>query len=170
MMGAAVPLCRCCGQASGRLSRASRCRFDCIPVLQPSKVIRVTVPLKARRYISGVRSTTSKIGRTLMKIRYSFLRSASKIILVLGIVTMAISLLVGVIALANRPATDDGLMTAAFIISGIMSGLFIAAGGQLLQVVVDISDSLQRIETNSECFRTLTEMPKSLSELSHSLI
>lgn len=83
---------------------------------------------------------------------------------------MAISFLVGIIALANRPATDDGLMTAAFIVSGIMSGLFIAAGGQLLQVLVDISDSLQRIETNSECFRTLTEMPKALSELSHSLV
>jgi len=85
-----------------------------------------------------------------MPARYSFLRSASRIIIGIGVLVMVVSLLIGITGLLTRDAiTDAGLEKALFALGAIAAGLFIAAGGQLLQVIVNISDSLQRIEEKS---------------------
>src|SRR5215471_9558072 len=81
--------------------------------------------------------------------RYTFLRTASCIIIGIGAVIGALSLIVGLIALVSRPETNDGLMVAGITIGGVTVGILIAAGGQLLQVFIDMSDILQKIDEHT---------------------
>lgn len=89
--------------------------------------------------------------------RYVFLRSASKTIFILGVFVTIASFVFGISGLLTRDMTSSGLETALFTIGGMAAGIVIAAGGQLLQVFVDISDSLQRIEANTLATKSETQ-------------
>ncbi|HKU28352.1 MAG TPA: hypothetical protein VJQ54_22985, partial [Candidatus Sulfotelmatobacter sp.] len=65
-------------------------------------------------------------------------------------IVIVLSIVVGLIGLFGRESTDAGLERALVTFGGMLVGIFIAAFGQLLQVFLDISDSLLRIEDNSE--------------------
>jgi UDP-N-acetylmuramyl pentapeptide phosphotransferase/UDP-N-acetylglucosamine-1-phosphate transferase len=81
--------------------------------------------------------------------RYGFLRTSSKIITGIGALIAALSVIVGMIALVNRPEGNDGLMVATVIVGGLISGIIVAAAGQLLQLFVDLSDEVQKIQSST---------------------
>lgn len=60
---------------------------------------------------------------------------------------MVVSLLIGITGLLSPDAVSaTWLEKTRFSFGAMVAGLFAAAGGQLLLVIVDISDSLHRLE------------------------
>ena len=85
-----------------------------------------------------------------METRFRLLRSASNFIVGVGIVVTIVVMIIGLIALFNRPFGDSGIILALYTFAGVLGGLFIAGTGQIAQVLIDVSDCVHRIEASLE--------------------
>jgi hypothetical protein len=98
--------------------------------------------------------------------RYGFLRFASGLIMFLGVLISVLSIVIGLISLTGVVAL--GVSPLLVIVPAVViciHGVLIAAGGQLLTVFVDISDSLFKIEQNSRSVQQRLDSTKTPATL-----